>query len=71
MMKNTEILKVKLTDGLKSLLKLMLAWGLILILITCFELLISAVTRAVPDSVVKFLMLSFWNNLQFWIKVFV
>lgn len=70
-MKPLENLKIKLADALKSSLSLMMAWLFVLVLITVFELIFSSLTRAVPESVFKFLMLSIWNDLLFWLVIWV
>lgn len=70
-MKPIEIFKTKLVSALKSLLSLMLAWLFVLVIITAFELIFSSLTRAVPESIFKFLMRSIWNDLLFWLTIWI
>jgi phosphoglycerol transferase MdoB-like AlkP superfamily enzyme len=68
-MMNTKEFKIKFSNAIKSLLQLMLAWLMILIVFTGFELLFNSLTRAVPDSILKFLMQAIWNDLLFWFDI--
>lgn len=66
---NIEVVKRKFFEALKSFLQLMLAWLIILIVIAAFELLFNGFTRAFPESILEFVVVSVWNNLMFWFKI--
>lgn len=68
---NIEVFKSKLFSALKALLQLMLTWLVILVLLTVFELFYSGLTRAFPESVLKFVGLSLLNDVSFWLKIWV
>ncbi|MEJ5995372.1 LTA synthase family protein [Pedobacter sp. Du54] len=67
---NTDKIKPKIFEAIKLLLQLMLAWLIILFLITGFELLFNGFTRTFPESILKFLAIAFWNNILFWLKIY-
>lgn len=66
-----ELFKRKFFSAMKSLLQIMLVWFIILTLIIGFELLFNGLTRAFPQSVLKFVAISFCNNILFWLKIWI
>jgi len=63
------ITKNKLFNALKALLQLMMAWLVILVLTSVFELLFNGLTRTFPESIFQFFALAIWNNVIFWLKI--
>ncbi len=68
---NTELFKERFFKAIKSLIQLMLAWLVILLILRIFELLYNGLTRAFPESILKFVALSLWFDIMFWLKAYI
>ncbi len=68
-MMNISVAKNKFFEAIKSLSQLMLAWLVILLVISTFELLFNGLTRALPESILKLIAVVLWNDILFWLKM--
>lgn len=68
---NVEVFKTKLINALKALLQLMLAWLVVLLVISVFEFFFNGLTRAFPESWLGFFALAMLNGVSFWLKIWI